>query len=82
LPRRRALRFHGADDVRGFVRIRQAGRAGARADAGLIEEEQQRLGLDVGEGDTRGVGEAVGGGAVALGTGDAGQRRGVSGARS
>lgn len=66
LPRRRALRLHRADDVRGLIRIRQTGRARAGADARLIEQQEQRLGLDAGEGEARSVGEALDGATCAV----------------
>jgi len=46
--------------------IGEAGGAGGGADAGLIEEQEQRLGLDSGEGDFAG-GRAEEGAAVAAG---------------
>ncbi len=53
-------RLHRGDDVRRIWGIGKAGRTAAGADAGLIEQEEQRLRLDAVEGDVGGIGKPLG----------------------
>ena len=55
----------------GLVGIGEAGGAGGGADAGLIEEQEQRFRFDAGEGEVGGVGQALRRVAIALGGGKA-----------
>ena len=67
---------HGGEDVGGFGGAGLAGGAEAGGDSFYIESDDERFGVDVGEAQVGGVGDAGGAGCVDGGAGDGGDEGG------